>query len=234
MPGCIDRAIASPCGGGSTICPAMMASMAFTIGSSLSGGSFFELGLDEIALPSGRGNSNTSRSTGTRRAVRIGDQPALAVSGRPREIFGCRADTSPAPSHRRQIAGSGNPRAARYPASSRRRRACHSAASLFARHQLLGEFLQRRRLGLRSVTIMVGRSGAAIRSTDRRPLDIRRHRQHSIDEADASLGFVGCSGHAKPERPRMASAPMRVRARMPQSIFRASSGSMIGMPSRIG
>ncbi len=47
MPGCIDGAIARPRGGGSTICPAMMASIAFAIGSSTSGAKLlFELRLD--------------------------------------------------------------------------------------------------------------------------------------------------------------------------------------------
>jgi len=44
-----------PAAGGSTICPAMMASTAFAIGANTSGAKLlFELGLEQVALSSGR------------------------------------------------------------------------------------------------------------------------------------------------------------------------------------
>ena len=63
-----------------------------------------------------------------------------------------------------------------------------------ARRQLLGEFLQRGRLDLRPVAVMVGGSRARDQERDGWPFDIRRRRQHRVDGADANPAlFGGCA-----------------------------------------
>ena len=70
-----------PAGGGSTIWPAMMASMAFAIGASFSGGScLFELRLEQVALPPCGGGQQHQPVDRDAPRGQDRDQAALAVS----------------------------------------------------------------------------------------------------------------------------------------------------------
>jgi hypothetical protein len=159
----------------------------------------FKLGFDEVALPPGRGDQQNQPVNGNAPRCEDGDQAALAMSGQ---------------NHRREF-----PAAAQIIHERRRivdkvaeaeifrppefRLPSAGAAFVvtkcrdFARDQLLGELLQRRGFDLRSVAVMVGRSGARDQKYDRWPFHIGRHGQYGVDGADPDLGLVsGCiDGH---------------------------------------
>ena len=103
-----------------------------------------------------------------------------------------------------------------------------------ARCQLLGELLQRGGFDLRSIAVVIGRSRSCDQKRDDRPFDIRWRRQYGIDIADTNRGFLAAGDHRCAEKlADCERADERVNAHA-QSIFLASSGSMIGIPSRIG
>ena len=72
-----------------------------------------------------------------------------------------------------------------------------------ARQQLFGELLQRRRLDLRSIAVMIGRARARDQQRNRRPLDARRDRQDGVDAADGDPAFLSAGvddGHGNREQ----------------------------------
>ena len=192
MPGCIDGGIESPGGGGSTICPAMMASIALAIGANMSGANgLFKLRLEQVALPPRGGGQQDQAVDGDAPRGQDRDQPALAVSDQNdfRE-FPAAAQII----HQRDrivdiVLEAKILRPAEFRLPSAGAALVVAQRRDLARDQLLGEFLQGRGLDLRSVAVMVGRAGARDQQRDRRLLDIRRHRQHRIDGADAESCF---------------------------------------------
>src|SRR6516162_1505999 len=212
----------------------MMSSMAFKIGSSTSAGICFRSSWAFRRSPCflAAVASKTRWSTGTRRAARI--------ATRPPSLCPTTATCANLPLLRRyggvldKILEAKILRLAefRFPSSGAALvipERCDVACC-----QLRGELLQRAGPGLRPVAVVIGRSRSRDQKRNDGLLDICRRRQHGIDIANANRGLLTAGDSRRAAKmDDCERAEERVNAHV-QSIFLASSGSMIGIPSRIG